>query len=423
MTNNLQVISYNCRGLNDNNKRQKLFSWLENEKYNIICLQETFCTKTFEPYLKSSWKGSVLLSLIDSSHSRGVAVMLKQNFKGDVISSFSSKDGRILLINVQIHDTIFTIVSVYAPTSEGERGLFFEKLTQWILKYADNLQNVIVAGDMNCCLHGSDRFTTARKVDKSVDLFEKLLLQCTLKDSWLFTNPNTLGYTYYDKKSSSYSRIDYILISQDMTYEIQNNAVTQPIKNPGVRDHSALKISFKINLHKKGPGYWKLNNSILNGKEYNDRVKEIITETSQEYQYLKSYQLIWELVKINIKDFSMSYCKTKSNQRKDIIKEIQNQLDKVNKTILTLDTKDSLNDNDRKLLKYNNLLKSELESKQRNFSYLKAKGSCIRAQIKWVEEGDVPSKYFLNIEKQRQTGNVITKICDEGEKLKMIKKF
>ena len=225
---------------------------------------------------------------------------------------------------------------------------------------------------MNCCLHGSDRFPTARKVDKSVDLFEKLLLKCKLKDSWLLTNPNTPGYTYYDKKSNSYSRIDYILISQDMTYELQNNAVTQPIKNPGVIDHSALKISFKINLHKKGPGYWKLNNSILNDKEYNDRVKEIIAETSQEYQYLKSYQLIWELAKINIKDFSMSYCKTKSNQRKDIIKDIQNQLDKVNKTIHTLDTKDSLNDNDRKLLEYNNLLKSELESKQRNFFNLKA---------------------------------------------------
>ena len=92
-----------------------------------ICLQETFCTKTFEPYFKSRWKGSVLLSLTDSSHSTGVAVMFKQNFKGDVISSYSSNDGRILLINVQIYDTIFTIVSVYAPTSEGERGLFFEK--------------------------------------------------------------------------------------------------------------------------------------------------------------------------------------------------------------------------------------------------------------------------------------------------------
>ena len=67
---------------------------------------------------------------------------------------------------------------------------------------------------------------------------------------------------------------------------------------------------------------------------------------------------------------------------------------------------------------YNNLLKSELESKQRNFFNLKAKGSCIRARIKWVEEGDIPSKYFLNIEKQRQTGNVITKICDEGREIK-----
>ena len=69
--------------------------------------------------------------------------------------------------------------------------------------------------------------------------FEKLLIQCKLNDSWLLTNPNILGYTYYDKKCNSYSRIDYILVSQAMNYEIENNTITQPIKNLGVIGHSA----------------------------------------------------------------------------------------------------------------------------------------------------------------------------------------
>ena len=69
MTSKRTLISYNCHGLNDCNKRQKLFSWLEFEKFDIICLQETFCRKNYESLFKASWKGNVMLSLMDSSHS------------------------------------------------------------------------------------------------------------------------------------------------------------------------------------------------------------------------------------------------------------------------------------------------------------------------------------------------------------------
>ena len=43
------IVTFNCRGLNETTKRQKLFAWFESE----IFLQETFCT--FEHILKSGW--------------------------------------------------------------------------------------------------------------------------------------------------------------------------------------------------------------------------------------------------------------------------------------------------------------------------------------------------------------------------------
>ena len=124
------------------------------------------------------------------------------------------------------------------------------------------------------------------------------------------------------------------------------------------------------------------------------KTKEVIAKTSQEHQDLKYYQLICELVKTNIKEFSISHCKEKSRQRKDMLKYIQHQLDSINKNVLTLEIKGSLTHNEKERLEYSKLLKSELESKQRNSCSLKAKGACIKARIKWIEEGNIPSRYF-----------------------------
>ena len=97
---------------------------------------------------------------------------------------------------------------------------------------------------------------------------ENLLKKCKLTDGWKSFNSGKQGYTYYDKKSNSHSRLDYIFFSSNFHFEIKNLAITQPVKNPGVVDHSALKLNFKTDCGEKGLGYWKINNSVLNEPEY-----------------------------------------------------------------------------------------------------------------------------------------------------------
>ena len=43
----------------------------------------------------------------------------------------------------------------------------------------------------------------------------------------------------------------------------------------------------------------------------------------------------------------------------------------------------------------------------------KVKGAQIRSRIKWVEEGEKNSKFFLGLEKSRQTRKVITALADK----------
>ena len=243
---NLSIVTYNCRGLNETVKRQKLFAWFECEKFDVILLQETFCTKQFEKIFKSGWKGFSLLATSDSSHSRGVAILFRSNFDIEITSKYTSEDGRIAIVNANFRNNFLSFVSVYAPNIESERVIFFENLQHKILKNVINPDNIIVGGDFNCGLILSDRLPVSKRIDKSVQYFVYLLKTCNLTDSWTKINSGKPGYTYFDKKSNSYSRLDYILVSQNSTLHTKNIKITQPIKNPGVVDHSAVKLMLKM---------------------------------------------------------------------------------------------------------------------------------------------------------------------------------
>ena len=57
-------------------------------------------------------------------------------------------------------------------------------------------------------------------------------------------------------------------------------------------------------------------------------------------------------------------------------------------------------------------------SKQKHLFGFKRKGHQIRTRAKWIKYGDIPSKYFLTLEKQRQASNVLTKINQNGRLIK-----
>ena len=238
----------------------------------------------------------------------------------------------------------------------------------------------------------------------------KLLQSAKLTDSWGQLHNATPTYTYYDKKSNSYSRLDYIFKPNNANFEAINIEITQPIKNQGVIDHSAVKLVLNTGGSRKGPGYWKLNNAILCNEDYLKQTKNIIKNTTKEYESLKSYQLIWEMIKINVKEFTISYCKNKAKERSLDIQNIQNELDLINRKILNLETSVDISNEEKNNITALHLKKSELESKQQYYYNLKQKGQFVRARVQWIKNGEIPSKYFLSLEKQRQAANVLTKI-------------
>ena len=63
MTNNiLQIVSYNCQGLNSAEKRRDVFNYLKTKNCNIYCLQDTHFTEKDEPMIKNLWGGDCIFN-------------------------------------------------------------------------------------------------------------------------------------------------------------------------------------------------------------------------------------------------------------------------------------------------------------------------------------------------------------------------
>ena len=339
MAHNVKMLSYNCRGLNNTQYRKKLFLWFQDQNLDIIMLQETFCTSKLETYLKSEWKGQILLGLSDSVHSRGVAILLSENFKGTVLNSYASDDGRVVIANIELFGEIISLSSIYAPTVEAERINFFNNLKNTLMSNSMNTDNIIMAGDFNTCLRNIDRMPDLGRVDRSVTNLNSLLKTCKLNDLWMTHHPQSPGFTYYDKKTRSRSRLDYIMMSDVSLLEVKNIKITEPIKELGIIDHSAVKATFSLKTQPKGGGYWKLNNSILKDEEFQTGLVETIKNTVSTYSDLRSKQLMWEIVKVSVREFSIKYSKVKANSKAKTAENVQDEIDVINNKVMMLETK------------------------------------------------------------------------------------
>ena len=66
-----------------------------------------------------------------------------------------------------------------------------------------------------------------------------------------------------------------------------------------------------------------MNTSILNDKTY--KVRCILTVTQEEYKNI-SKQLLWEICKIKVREFSITYCKHKQQVKKNLTKELEDKI-------------------------------------------------------------------------------------------------
>ena len=386
----MSIVTLNCNGIRDSAKRSGLVQWLRSlpVKVDVICLQETHCVTLAEC---SSWfSSSGFLSVLapGSTHSCGCVVLYRPSIS--LLNSWSA-DGRFLQCEFSFHDKIFRVACVYAPNRNPARDLFFDGLHHKI----DPSIPTVLAGDFNAVFdrardrRGPDHASSYRDSSPSLGhLFEA----CCVTDIWRYLHPTTPGYTWTRWDGSLASRIDLFGVPFAWVPSVSSCSVyVCPFS-----DHRGLCLSLSVpDVVPPGPGYWKLNVSILDDPDYHQLIRDEWSAWRRAIPRFPSLAKWWDRGKSRIKGLTIRFCasktRTTSSSRDALVRLIQHLQAKVDAGITSC--MDPLRSASSEL--------ARLDTHT-------ARGAQVRARVRWVEEGESSSQYFLRLEKKRSADRRIS---------------
>ena len=227
----------------------------------------------------------------------------------------SCKTGRHLSIKVETELQSYTITNIYAPNIPKKRKIFFQKLETCI---SDNTNNIL-GGDFNMVEDVPNDRAGGNPTTQhyGIEHIKNIKNRNNMIDIWRKQNPKKKEYTYFNNLADFKSRIDrfYLTTNIEINYKIK----TQIIQNY-LSDHRMIKLSIhKKNEKKRGPSYWKLNSSILENKEYKNKITSFWQKWQQRKPKYDDPTVWWDNGKQFIQGITKDFCtELKEKERKQL---------------------------------------------------------------------------------------------------------
>ena len=222
-------------------------------------------------------------------------------------------------------------------------------------------------------------------------------------------HPKLNTYSYVSKALNVKSRLDFILIAKNLSKFVK---FVNGIKASIAPDHKTVHLCLSWpNNSPRGPGFWKFNNTLLNDENYTGEICELIPHIREKYESLNDKRLVWELIKMEIRDHTMSFAKGKARAAFRRETEISKQLEELDYKICNSDNLSNIDDT---LNEYESL-KNEMQAIYEK----KGHATIFRSKCRWVETGERPTTYFFNLEKRNYNRKTITELqTDDNENSK-----
>ena len=408
----LKILSANCQGLRDKNKRPDVINYFNESKAGVICLQDTHLTVNDAKDLRQLCNCECILSG-SSTNSRGVAIILKNNFEYEITQTEIDPEGNYICLDLNIPSFSIRLISIYAPNVD--KPLFFENLNRLI---EENNQNyILICGDFNLVLNpkiDTYNYININNPRSRNKLLEIMQVQ-NLPDAYRSLNPEIRRYTWRRKHPVKQARLDYFIISESLLDITGSCKINQGYRS----DHSIIEINLVINHFHRGPGIWKFNCALLKNPEYINIINKAIMEFRLKYalpiysiEYIKHAsdlelqfsiddEILLEMLMLELRGLTIKFSKSeqrKRNSREDELMKLIEQNEAVN-----CPEKPQANIEE---------LKKELLS----IREVKMKGHMIRSRTQWLQCGEKPTKYFCGLEHRNFVDKTIKKICLENGK-------
>ena len=253
----MKIISWNINGIRAAYKKG-LYDWLNEEKPDILCIQEI---KAMPDQIPNKLKNlSDYLLFVNSSEKKGysgVATFTKKKpikvIKNFDIEKFDS-EGRIMITDF----SNFTLFNIYFPNGKKNQERlkykldFYDLFLSYVDKYRLNEKNIIVCGDFNTA-HKEIDLARPKQNEKNSGFLpiERLWIDKFIEHGYVDTfrhfNKNPNQYTWWDQKTRSRERnvgwrIDYFFVNIELLPKISNAFILKDIMGS---DHCPIGIEIK----------------------------------------------------------------------------------------------------------------------------------------------------------------------------------
>jgi len=355
---------------------------------------------------KNSWDGEMIISS-GTSNSRGVAILLTNNFEYNIMESVVDPGGNYVALKINMFNTEVSLISIYGPNADDP--IFYDTINDIINNFQS--ASVILCGDWNT-VQNQNLDTKHYVRENNIRARERVSIlkeELELFDPWRVSFPNKHQYTWFQRNPVKMARLDYFLISSDIMAFVDKTEI-----NPGYRsDHSIISLNIKINNQTRGKGFWKFNTSLLHDEQYIQEIKQVIRENIERYaipgQNLENKdilfeindQLFFETLKMEIRKKTISYSSKKKRETNRMQQNIKQMIEDLsNKPIIEQEELNRINE-----------LTEQLQVIRNN----QIKGMLVRSKVQWVEEGEKPSTFFASLEKRNYISKLINKLNVGGE--------
>ena len=164
----------------------------------------------------------------------------------------------------------------------------------------------------NCALSPKDKLggTPVTRKAPVIKEIENLCESQNLRDIWRTLNPDLSRFTWRNKSLKVQCRLDFFLVSDDLCSQTKKCEILLAPES----DHSAVSIHIQSDVlaQKKGPGFWKFNTTLLEDEVYISSLQENLPKFKEKYCDLTDSGLKWDLIKMEIRGFTVKYSKRKA---------------------------------------------------------------------------------------------------------------
>ena len=341
--------------------------------------------------------------------------MVRRNVQYELIDVKRCDNGQFVIMVCKIGTRVYLLANVYGPNDDDPT--FYRNFVGTISSF--DTDYAIIGGDFNFVINPTlDSMNYARQYNiNAKNAFINFANEKELIDIWRVKNPTKLEYTWSRINPLKCGRLDMFFITSHLISSVHDVNI-----KPGYRtDHCMVTMTLHVTELERGPGLWKINDSVLKDPEYTELINTTIRNTVYEYaipiyneEYVSNFEnyfwleftindsLFYETLLMLIRGETVKYCKRKARNKRIKEEELQKYVE----------TAFNLFNSNKNETNANNLKKAQEELENLRKPYID--GLIVRSRTQWYEKGERSSKYFLSLEKRNSNRKSIQYIESEG---------